>query len=47
LPDISKIRGLIGYKPSLELPEMLEKIIITYRNKLSQPDMDKRPPIVV
>lgn len=27
LPDISKINRLIGYKPSIELPEMLEQII--------------------
>lgn len=27
LPDISKIQRLIGYKPSLDLPEMLQRII--------------------
>jgi len=27
LPDISKLQRLIGYQPSLDLPEMLERII--------------------
>jgi UDP-glucose 4-epimerase len=27
LPDLTKIRQLIGYQPRLELPEMLERII--------------------
>jgi UDP-glucose 4-epimerase len=31
LPDISKIQQLIGYRPTLELPEMLERIIADYR----------------
>ena len=34
LPDISKIQKLIGYKPSLDLPEMLEKIIEFERSRL-------------
>jgi UDP-glucose 4-epimerase len=31
LPDISKIQRLIGYRPTLDLPEMLERIIADYR----------------
>ena len=27
LPDISKIHSLIGYEPTLQLPEMLDRII--------------------
>jgi len=34
LPDISKVQKLIGYKPSLDLPEMLEKIIEFEKNNL-------------
>lgn len=33
LPDISKINRLIGYKPSLNLPQMLEKIIAYHRQQ--------------
>jgi len=46
LPDISKIQGLINYKPSLDLPEMLENIILYYRDKLSPAQMDQKPPLV-
>jgi len=46
LPDISKIQRLINYKPSLDLPEMLENIILYYRNKLSPAQMDQKPPLV-
>lgn len=35
LPDISKIQQLVGYKPTLDLPEILELIISHYRQKLS------------
>jgi UDP-glucose 4-epimerase len=31
LPDLSKIRELIGYTPSMDLPEMLDRIISFYR----------------
>lgn len=34
LPDISKIRSLIGYEPTLDLPEMLERIIAYERERL-------------
>lgn len=34
LPDISKIQRLIGYQPSLDLPEMLERIIAYERERL-------------
>ena len=33
LPDISKIEALIGYRPSLDLPEMLQRIIASYRRQ--------------
>lgn len=34
LPDISKIQELIGYRPTLDLPEMLERIILYEREHL-------------
>ena len=34
LPDISKIQQLIGYKPTLDLPEMLDRVIAYYRGWL-------------
>ena len=34
LPDLSKIRELIGYRPSLDLPTMLERIIVYERERL-------------
>jgi UDP-glucose 4-epimerase len=36
LPDISKIQRLIGYWPTLDLPEMLERIIADYRQEPDQ-----------
>jgi UDP-glucose 4-epimerase len=30
VPDITKVRKLIGYRPTLDLPEILERIIIYY-----------------
>jgi UDP-glucose 4-epimerase len=36
LPDISKIQRLIGYRPTLDLPEMLERIIADYRQEPDQ-----------
>lgn len=35
LPDLTKIQQLIGYRPSLDLPEMLERIIAYERENLS------------
>ena len=32
VPDISKIQRLIGYKPSLDLEEILERIIVSFRS---------------
>jgi UDP-glucose 4-epimerase len=32
-PDISKIQGLIGYRPMLDLPEMLERVIAYERGR--------------
>jgi nucleoside-diphosphate-sugar epimerase len=34
LPDISKLRELIGYRPTLDLPQMLEAIIAQQRAEL-------------
>ena len=34
LPDISKLRDLIGYRPTLDLPQMLEAIIAQQRIEL-------------
>ncbi|MBC7106429.1 MAG: nucleoside-diphosphate sugar epimerase, partial [Firmicutes bacterium] len=34
LPDISKIQRLIGYRPTLDLAEMLERIIAYERGRL-------------
>jgi UDP-glucose 4-epimerase len=35
MPDISKIQALIGYRPKLDLPEMLEQIIADYRRRMT------------
>ena len=32
-PDIAKIQGLIGYRPVLDLPEMLERVIAHERER--------------
>ncbi len=37
LPDLTKIQKLIGYQPTMDLPEMLEKIIAYYRQKMGIP----------
>ena len=37
LPDIAKIRRMIGYQPSMDLPAMLERIIAYSRKTLVQP----------
>lgn len=37
LPDLSKVQQLIGYQPSLDLPDMLERIIAYYRQRLGVP----------
>jgi UDP-glucose 4-epimerase len=34
LPDITKVQQAIGYNPSLQLPEMLRRIIAEHRQKL-------------
>lgn len=34
LPDLTKIRELIGYRPTLDLPDMLERIIAYERERL-------------
>jgi len=35
LPDLAKIRRLIGYAPTLDLPEILERIIGYERERMS------------
>jgi UDP-glucose 4-epimerase len=35
LPDLSRIRELIGYEPSIDLTEMLERIIESHREELA------------
>lgn len=47
LPDIAKIKRLIGYQPSMDLPAMLEKIIAYYRQTLAQPAAFARSTLVV
>ncbi len=37
LPDISKINGLIGYKPTLDLGQIVERVIAYHRDKERQP----------
>ena len=36
LPDLSKIQALVGYCPTLWLPEMLERVIAYERGRLRQ-----------
>jgi UDP-glucose 4-epimerase len=31
VPDISKIRALVGYEPTVELDEILEKVVDSLR----------------
>lgn len=38
LPDLTRIQEFIGYKPSLDLPDMLERIIAYYRTVQTRPD---------
>jgi len=42
LPDITKIQRLIGYKPSLDLPEMIGRIIAYYCQELVRPEVGAR-----
>ncbi len=36
LPDISKVQKLVGYRPTLDLSAVLERVIAYYREKLSR-----------
>ncbi|MBI4219531.1 MAG: GDP-mannose 4,6-dehydratase [Chloroflexi bacterium] len=38
MPDISKIQALIGYRPKLDLREMLDQIIAYYRPRVGRSD---------
>ena len=33
VPDLTRIKGLIGYEPTLELDEILTQVIDYFRNK--------------
>lgn len=46
LPDVSKIQRLIGYKPSLDLPEMLERILVHERQQMGVKECDEESPYV-
>ena len=39
LPDLSKIRHLIGYQPTLDLPEILDRTIRHERGKTASADV--------
>jgi UDP-glucose 4-epimerase len=43
LPNLSKLQQLIGYKPTLNLPEMLARIIAYYQQELAQLEVRGRP----
>ena len=43
-PDLSKIREFIGYKPTLNLTEMLERIISHCRDESAEPKPPAGPP---
>src|SRR5919197_1092338 len=43
LPDLTKTQRTIGYRPTLDLPRMLEWIIAYYRVELAQPMVEQRP----
>jgi UDP-glucose 4-epimerase len=43
LPDISKIQRVLGYRPTLDLPEMLDYIIAYYRQELMPAQVRARP----
>jgi UDP-glucose 4-epimerase len=43
LPDLAKIEQAIGYRPTLDLPRMLEWLIAYYRMELDQPAVGERP----
>ncbi|HSF30918.1 MAG TPA: GDP-mannose 4,6-dehydratase [Candidatus Tectomicrobia bacterium] len=43
LPDLTKIERIIGYRPTLDLPRMLEWLIAYYRLELDQPAVTQRP----
>ncbi len=42
LPDLTKIQRAIGYRPTLDLPHMLEWLIAYYRMELDQPAAPER-----
>jgi UDP-glucose 4-epimerase len=43
LPDLTKIERTIGYRPTPDLPRMLEWLIAYYRMELDQPAVGERP----
>ncbi len=47
LPDISKIQSLVGYQPSMDLSEMIQRIIVHYQGKLGQLQATPSPSLMV
>jgi UDP-glucose 4-epimerase len=47
LPDLTKIQRTISYRPTLDLPRMLEWIIAYYRTELAQPTAAERESAVL
>ena len=43
LLDLAKIEQAIGYRPTLDLPRMLEWLIAYYRMELDQPEVGEQP----
>jgi UDP-glucose 4-epimerase len=43
LPDLTKIERTIGYRPTLDLPRMLEWLIAYYRIELEQATTQEEP----
>jgi hypothetical protein len=43
LPDLTKIERTIGYRPTLDLPRMLEWLIAYCRMELDQPTAAEEP----
>jgi UDP-glucose 4-epimerase len=43
LPDISKLQRVIGFRPTLDLPEMLASIIAHYRQEMGWTELRARP----
>lgn len=42
LPDTAKVKKLIGYEPSLDLPEMIERIVAFHRQRMNGEEKEKQ-----